>query len=101
MKVVVRKYSLPNGRYSVLFRGDPENLDVSEMGTVCLSRNKPGACNYPLNELEEHDYHAPPFSTQEGAEVYAARVKQDIRDILVGKGYEVTVVEEGGFLGSN
>ena len=92
MKVIIRKVHKFDGSLA-LFLADTEGLDVSDLGTVCLSRKKPGGCNFTLDALHEHDYHAPTFTSEEEMEEYIDRVQEDIRSLLENSGAEVEVVK--------
>jgi len=93
MKVIVRKVHEFNGSQRALFATDTEGMDVSELGTVCLSRNKPGSCNFTLDSLHAHDYHAPSFKDADALEEYVARVQEDIRSLLENSGAGVEVIK--------
>ncbi|MBI1973032.1 hypothetical protein HYS50_03430 [Candidatus Woesearchaeota archaeon] len=73
---------------TVFFHFQPEGSIISKEQTVCLSRNKPGECNFSLETIHEHAPHSPAFtSSQEFAE-YVERITNDIRTVIKNNGYE-------------
>ena len=51
--------------------------------TVCMSRTKKiapedGGCWFPIDALQEHNYHAPAFKSKEDPEEYRDRVMADV-----------------------
>ena len=92
MKVLVIKRQLDSIKSVALFHSDPEGMDVSALGTVCLSRVKPGSCNFTLDTLHEHDGHAPAFGNEEEMSAYISRVQKDIEALLEGVEVETKTV---------
>ncbi len=89
MKVVVIKRQIDSIKSVALFHSDLEGMDVSAIGTVCLSRVKPGSCNFTLDTLHEHDGHAPAFGDAGEMDVYISRVQKDIEALLEDKEVQI------------
>jgi len=53
-------------------------INIEILPEICLSRIKPGKCNFRLDRLDMHDHHTPPFDDEEACDVYITRVLTDI-----------------------
>ena len=55
---------------------------------ICMSRSKPGECNFSLENLHEHNNHSPAFLDENEFAAYMERVINDIRQVVSTNGYE-------------
>jgi len=88
MKVYITKH-VGLGTFSATFKADEEGIDTSKLPPICLSRNKPGSCNFIIKEIENHGGHSPSFTSAKDRDYYIERVKGDIVEALKSHGYEV------------
>ena len=85
VKVTAERIHMPQGGVVVHFKGEVNGTDVEKLPVVCLSRVKPGQCNYQVDELQNHDGHSPLHQTIEEANAYIERVLKDIQDGLASQ----------------
>lgn len=53
-------------------------INIDAMPKICVSRVKPGGCNFRLDRLDTHDNHAPGFGSDSECDLYIQRVIGDI-----------------------
>ena len=85
VKVTAERIHMPGGEVLVHFKGEVDGADAEKLPVVCLSRNKPGKCNFRVDQLQEHDGHSPLHQTIEEANTYIERVLKDIQDGLASQ----------------
>ena len=84
IKVVVQKV-LRFGSILVYFHPVVTGwINIEILPTICLSRIKPGKCNFRLDRLDIHDNHTPPFDNEEACDAYITRVLTDITQANCG-----------------
>lgn len=82
LEVFTRREKVSSGQIIVLFMTMTDQEGLPE---VSLSR-VPDHCFYPINKLQEHNFHAPAFDSEEEADEYEKRVLTAIEKAL--EGYE-------------
>lgn len=90
IKIIVQKFQRWNGIFALFHSETYGWVNVDELPTICLSRKKPGECNFRVDLLHLHDYHAPAFKTEEDCDEYIKRVLDDITGSKLG-GIEVSI----------
>jgi len=79
-------------------------VNIGVLPEICLSRIKPGKCNFRLDRLDMHDGHTPPFDGEEACDAYITRVLTDITQANCGGvtvSFDIQLVEkpiEGEFV---
>ena len=70
------------------FMFETEGAILSKDTEVCMSRTKPGGCNFSIEKLHEHNNHSPAFLDESEFATYMERVINDIRQVVSANGYE-------------
>lgn len=73
---------------TAFFLFEAEGAVLKSESTVCMSRNKPGECNFALGAVHEHAPHSPVFANEEDFAAYVERITNDIRQVIKENGYE-------------
>jgi len=80
IKVSVSKNSDNYGNFVAVVHFTSEGVKLVDPPEVCVSRLKPGNCNYPIDNLAAHNSHSPPFSSEADMNAYIERVMDDVKE---------------------
>lgn len=81
LKIKVEIVEIGSDTFVALFRGlvEGEDIDPDQLPMVSLSRVH-GKCHYRVDQMHQHDHHAPVWNDMKSMNEYIQRVLDEVRD---------------------
>lgn len=89
IQIEVQRIQLPGNRFLAWFHSAvSDDIDVETLPVVSLARN-PDHCFFRVDQLADHDSHAPAFDDRPSVDAYIQRVHNDIANALAAMGIKM------------